>query len=164
MDVQFFSTFRHSHDVELAISRLKEQEIVDLYAVPLDNRVREMQLVDSMHGTDGISLVDFGLVLAMMGGTIGVSRGFMLDWGPVYWGLIGAAGGFAVGFVFEIAKNLIQRKKIFAAKPKMGEIILIVQCTTAQSPLVERTLWENLALGVARTRMRTIRADAGPPP
>lgn len=163
MDVQFFSTFQHSHYVELAISKLQAREITDLYAVPLDNRASELKLVDTMHGTDGISLVDIGLVLAMMGGTIGVARGFKLAWGPVFWGLIGAAGGFAVGFVFSLVKNLIQRKRIVIPKAdKTGEIILIVQCTTEQSPFVEQTLWENLALGVARTRMHTVRAPAQP--
>lgn len=162
MDVQYFSTFQHSHYVELAISALKENEISDLYAVPLDNRTRDMKLVDTTHGTDGTSLVDSGLVLAMMGGTIGAARGFIMSWGPIFWGLIGAAAGFAIGFVFSLMKNLIKQKKMITAKPKIGEVILIVQCTTEQSPFVEQTLWENLALGVARTRMQTTRAPAPP--
>ncbi|MBD2871681.1 hypothetical protein [Paenibacillus arenilitoris] len=160
MGVQFFSTFQHSHYVELAISKLKENDVADIYAVPLDNRTLDMKLIDTMHGTDGTSLVDIGLVLAMMGGTIGVARGFVLQWGPVFWGLIGAAGGFAIGFVFDFIKNLIKRKKIRTAKTKHGEVILIVQCTNEQSPFVEQTLWSNLALGVAKTRMQTARFEA----
>ncbi|PQP89992.1 hypothetical protein [Paenibacillus sp. AR247] len=60
MGIQFFSTFQHSHYVELAISKLKENEGVHIYAVPLDNRSVDMKLVDTMHGTDGTSLVDTG--------------------------------------------------------------------------------------------------------
>ncbi|MBB3128753.1 hypothetical protein FHS19_003428 [Paenibacillus rhizosphaerae] len=155
MGIQFFSTFQHSHYVELAISKLKENEVVHIYAVPLDNRPMDMKLVDTMHGTDGTSLVDIGLILAMMGGTVGVSRGFVLHWGPVYWGLIGAATGFAVGFVYDLLKNRMKRKKIRTAKTTAGEVILIVQCTTEQAPFVEQTLWGNLALGVAKTQMQT---------
>ncbi|OAS14929.1 hypothetical protein A8708_05025 [Paenibacillus oryzisoli] len=158
--MQFFSTFQHSHYVELAISKLKENEIVNIYAVPLDNRSIDMKLLDSMHGTDGTSLVDIALVLAMMGGTIGVSRGFVLYWGPVFWGLIGAALGFAIGFIYDLTKNIIKRKKLRTAKTKLGEVILIVQCTKEQSLLVEQTLWGNLALGVAKTHMHTTQIES----
>ncbi|WP_135555846.1 hypothetical protein [Paenibacillus cymbidii] len=155
MGVQFFSTFQHSHYVELAISKLKENEVVAIYAVPLDNRSLDMKFVDTMHGADGTSLVDIGLIISMMGGTIGVARGFVLHWGPIFWGLIGAAGGFAIGFMYDLIKNLIKRKKIRTAKTKTGEVILIVQCSNEQSSFVEQTLWGNLALGVAKTRMET---------
>lgn len=156
MGIQFFSTFQHSHYLELAISKLKENEILNIYAIPLDNRSVDIKLIDTMHGVDGTSLVDIGLVLAMMGGTIGVARGFVLQWGPIFWGLIGAGGGFAIGFLYDLTKNLFKRKGIKTAKTKHGEIILIIQCTNEQSQFVEQTLWENLAVGVAKTRMQTL--------
>jgi hypothetical protein len=160
LSIQFFSTFQHSHYVELAISKLKEHEVDNIYAVPLDNHSVDLKLIDNIHGTDGTSLVDIGLILAMMGGTIGVARGFVLDWGPVFWGLIGAAGGFAIGFIYDITSTLIKRKKIRTAKIKLGEIILIVQCSNDQSQIVEKTLWKNLALGVAKTQMQTTRLES----
>ncbi|MGG1555515.1 hypothetical protein [Paenibacillus ferrarius] len=153
MDIQFFSTFQHSHYIELAISKLKENEITDIYAVPLDERSVNTKLIDVMHGTDGTSLVDIGLVLAMMGGTIGVARGFVLHWGPVYWGLIGALGGFTLGFLYDLIKTVIKRKKLRTVKTKLAQVILIVQCTNEKSEFVEQTLWGSLALGVAKTRM-----------
>lgn len=121
--IQFFSTFQHSHYVEIAISKLKEHEVDNIYAVPLDNRSMDLKLVDTLHGTDGTSLVDIGLILAMMGATIGVARGFVLDWGPVFWGLIGAASGFAIGFIYDLISNLIKRRKIRTSEIKLGEII-----------------------------------------
>ncbi|KRE83241.1 hypothetical protein ASG89_12875 [Paenibacillus sp. Soil766] len=158
--MQFFSTFQHSHYVELAISKLKEHEVDNIYAVPLDNRSVDMKLVDSMNATDGSSLADIGLILAMMGATIGAARGFVLDWGPIFWGLIGAVGGFTIGFVYDITSTLIKRKKNRTAKIKLGEIILIVQCTNEQSQFVEQTLWKSLALGVAKTQMQTTRLES----
>lgn len=156
MNIQFFSTFQHTHFVELAISKLKENEIDDIYAVPLDNRQVDTKLLDTMHGMDGTSLIDIGLILAMMCGTIGVARGFVLDWGPVVWGLIGAVGGFIIGFVFDVIKTHHRRKKIRIAKTKLSEVIIIVQCTNEQSQFVEMTLWNNMALGVAKTRMQSL--------
>ncbi|MDR6553112.1 hypothetical protein [Paenibacillus qinlingensis] len=160
MCIQFFSTFQHSHYVELAISKLKENEVVNIYAVPLDNRSIDMKLVDNIHGADGTSLVDIALVLAMMGGTIGVSRGFVLYWGPVFWGLIGAAIGFAIGFIYDFTKNIIKRKKLRTAKNIIGEVILIVQCTNEQAAFVEQTLWGSLALGLAKTHMPTTQLES----
>ncbi|MZQ86326.1 hypothetical protein GQF01_29910 [Paenibacillus sp. 5J-6] len=151
--MQFFSTFQHTHFVELAISKLKENEIDDIYAVPLDNRQVDTKLFDTTHGMDGTSLIDIGLILAMMCGTIGVARGFVLDWGPVVWGLIGSVVGFIIGFVFDVIKTHHRRKKIRTAKG--SEVIIIVQCTNEQSQFVEMTLWNNMALGVAKTRMQS---------
>ncbi|RTE08055.1 hypothetical protein EJQ19_19520 [Paenibacillus whitsoniae] len=160
--MQFFSTFQHSHYIELAISKLKENEITDIYAVPLDERSVNTKLIDAMHGTDGTSLVDIGLVLAMMGGTIGVARGFVLHWGPVYWGLIGALGGFTLGFLYDLIKTVIKRKKLRTVKTKLAQVILIVQCTNEKSQFVEQTLWGSLALGVAKTRMHPTPTQVDP--
>ncbi|WP_240545889.1 hypothetical protein [Paenibacillus artemisiicola] len=155
MSIQIFSTFQHSHYLELAISELKDKEINAIYAIPLDNRQPDTKLLDTMHGMDGTSLVDLGLILAMMGGTIGVARGFILDWGPVIWGLIGSAGGFAIGFAIDLLVTLYRRRKLRTVKQKHGEVILIVQCSNEQSALVEQTLWGNMAIGVAKTRIAT---------
>nr|WP_275983740.1 hypothetical protein [Paenibacillus hamazuiensis] len=139
--------------MELAISKLAENEIRDIYAVPLDTRSEEMKLMDTMHGTDGTSLVDLGLFMAMICGTIGVSRGYILEWGPIFWGLAGAVGGFAVGFAIDLAKNLIKRKKIVTKKSRQGSVILIVKCGAEQAKFVEQTLWEHRAIGLAKTRI-----------
>ncbi|MFC4808162.1 hypothetical protein [Paenibacillus sp. GCM10023250] len=153
--VQIFSTFQHSHYLELAVSELKDHEINNIYAIPLDNRQLDTKLFDTMHGMDGTSLVDLGLILAMMFGTIGVARGFIWEWGPVIWGLIGSAGGFAVGFVIDLLVTHYRRRKLRTVKKKHGEVILIVQCSNEQSRLVEQTLWGNQAIGVAKTRIVT---------
>ncbi len=162
MSVQLFAVFESSPYVELAISKLEECGYGHLYAVPLDNRVRDMKLVDTMHGTDGTSLVDAGLVLAMMFGTIGVALGFEWTLGPVYGGLIGAAGGFAVGFVIDVIKNAIKRKRFGAAKSKLAPIIVIVQCAREEVEFVKQLLWNHRALGVAATTMQTA-GDSGSP-
>ncbi|HZG76358.1 MAG TPA: hypothetical protein VEZ72_10935 [Paenibacillus sp.] len=151
--IQFFATFRHTEYLELAVTKLEAHEVRAIYAVPLDNRPEGEHVIDTMHGTDGTSLVDLGLILAMMFGTVGVSRGFVLAWGPVAWGLIGAAGGFALGFVIDIAANARKRKKERRAKTNMSEVVVVVQCGAEQASFVEKLLWEHRALGVAKTRV-----------
>lgn len=163
MNVQLFAVFESSSYVELAVSKLVENGYGHLYAVPLDPRAHAMKLADTMHGTDGISLVDAGLVLAMMAGTIGVALGFESQWGPVFWGLIGAVGGFAIGFVIDVIKNALKRKRIGAAESKPAPIIVIVQCARDQAEFVKRLLWDHRALGVAATAMRTADDGGGSP-
>lgn len=149
--IQFFATFDHSEYVELAITKLEEHEIRDIYAVSLDNRPTGEHVIDTMHGTDGTSLVDLGLILAMMFGTIGISRGYALAWGPVLWGLIGAAGGFAFGFVIDLIVN--RRKRSRTSRGKRSEVVIVVQCGPEQASFVEKLLWGHRALGVAKTRI-----------
>ncbi|HZG85783.1 hypothetical protein [Paenibacillus sp.] len=153
--IQFFATFDHSEYLELAISKLEEHDVTGIYAVPLEQRADDVKVVDTIHGTDGTSLVDLGLILAMMFGTIGVSRGYVLEWGPVFWGLIGAAGGFAAGFLIDLIMNVMKRKKGRTAKKKQTEVVLVVQCHPDQTDFVERTLWEHRAFGVAKTKIKT---------
>lgn len=162
MMIQLFAIFESSPYVELSISKLVEQGFRQIYTVPLDPRVKDMRVVDTLHGTDGTSLVDTGLVLAMMFGTIGVSRGYAWKWGPVYWGLLGAAAGFAVGFVGDVIKNWIKRRKLGVATTKPMHIIVIVQCPPEGAETVEHILWNHRAIGVARTKIQTAQLTSEP--
>lgn len=149
--MQVFATFEHSTNIELAISELEQKGIDDLYAVPLDNRTEERKLFDTIHRSDGVSLSQTGLFLAVIFSTIGASRGFVLDWGPIYWGLIGAFFGFVLGFSFDFFVQKRVRKKQRVLSGKASEVIVIVECEESQKEQVERILWNHFALGVAVT-------------
>ncbi|MFS0619174.1 hypothetical protein [Priestia megaterium] len=149
--MQIFATFEHSTNIELAISELEQKGIDDLYAVPLDNRTEERKLFDTIHRSDGVSLSQTGLFLAVIFSTIGASRGFVLDWGPIYWGLIGAFFGFVLGFSFDFFVQKRVRKKQRVLSGKASEVIVIVECEESQKEQVERILWNHFALGVAVT-------------
>ena len=150
--MQLFATFEHSSYIELAISRLEEKGITDIFAVPLDNRTEERILFDTLHHSDGVSLSGKGMALAVLFSVVGASRGFILDWGPIYWGLIGAAAGFVLGVLIDLFMNKIYKKKKRVLKGKNSEVILIVRCEESQADGVERILWEHLALGVAKIK------------
>jgi len=150
--MQVFATFEHSSFVELAITALEEKGVGDMFAVPLDNRRGERNVFDTLHRADGISNVGKGMVLAVVFSVIGASRGFVMAWGPIYWGLIGGVSGFVIGLAIDIWINKVWKKNKRLLRGKNAEIILIVTCEDKQTEMVEALLWEHLAQGLAKIR------------
>ncbi|MRH43881.1 hypothetical protein GH741_14655 [Aquibacillus halophilus] len=152
--MQLFSTFESNAFLELAISSLEKKGIKkeNIYAVPLDNRIEERKVFDSLHRSDGTSFIDIGMVLASAFAVIGASRGFELTWGPIYWGLIGAFSGLFIGVAIRIFTEIILKKKKRYLKDKHSEVILIIDCEETLVPTVENILWSNFALGVAKVK------------
>ncbi|WBL17543.1 glycine zipper family protein [Sutcliffiella sp. NC1] len=150
--MQVFSTFEHSSYLELAISSLEKSGIKreSILAVPLNSRIEERRLFDTLHRADGVSLFDKGAAIGTAFAVIGASVGFVLEWGPIYWGLIGAATGFIVGFLIDYFIYKVVRKRHRVIKGKKSEVIIVIECPKEFVEKVEEILWENLALGVAR--------------
>ncbi|UCZ55103.1 hypothetical protein LGQ02_10425 [Bacillus shivajii] len=150
--MQIFSTFEHSSYLELAITSLEKVGIKKehILAVPLNNRVEERRLFDTLHRADGISLFDKGAAIGTAFSVIGASIGFALEWGPIYWGLIGAAVGFTLGFIIDYIIFKIVHKRKRKIKGKKSEVVLVVECPNELVEKVEEVLWEHLALGVAK--------------
>jgi hypothetical protein len=154
INLQLFSTFETTSYLEMAISTLEKKGIKkeSIFAVPLDNRIVERKVFDSLHRSDGTSFIDIGAALATAFAVIGASIGFKLAWGPIYWGLISAFIGFVLGFAIRLFIELVLKKKKRALKGKHSEIILIIDCEEMQSELVENILWNHFALGVAKVK------------
>lgn len=152
--IQIFSTFEHSTDLEVAISSLEKQGVKKehIYAVPLMIRSNDRKLFDSIHYSDGVSLISKGAALGTALSVIGASVGFELAWGPIYWGLIGAVGGFTIGLCIDLYINKVVLKKRRLRHGSRSEVILIVECEDALADEVEHTLWHFFALGLARTQ------------
>ena len=146
------STFEHTTDLELVLSELEMRNIPkeNILAVPLNNRTEDRKLFDSIHGSDGVSLMDLGAVLATAFAVVGASVGFRLTLGPIIWGLIGAFVGFLIGFLIDLMINKSTRKQQRKMRGKVSELILMIDCNTRDVPMVEKILWENFALGVAK--------------
>lgn len=152
MNVQLFSTFECNQYVEMAISTLEKNGILkeNIFAVPLDNRIENRKVFDTIHRSDGITFIDIGIAMATAFSVIGASIGFKLTWGPIYWGLISAFIGFVLGFAIRLFIELILKRRKRVRKGKHSEIILIIDCEEAKAELVENILWEHFALGVAK--------------
>lgn len=148
--MQLVATFEHTVFLEMALSELKERGVTDLFALPLDNRTEERHLFDSLHRSDGTSMMGKGMVLAALISVIGASRGFELEWGPVYWGLIGAGSGFLLGFLIDLFIQKVIKKNNRLLKGKYSEVVLIVNCQEAEAGWIEPLLWDHLALGLGK--------------
>jgi hypothetical protein len=145
------STFDYSVYLELAITAVQMKGIKkeSIMAIPIDKRGEQRKLFDSIHGSDGLSLLDLPAILAVIGGIFGGIYGFVLKWGPLFWGLIGIALGTVLGFVFKI----IITKKYSSGRQddeRGAEIVLIIECIESQMEMVKDILWSNKALGVSK--------------
>ncbi|ASK60755.1 hypothetical protein CFK37_00295 [Virgibacillus phasianinus] len=151
--MQLFSTFDSNIFLEMAISTLEKRGInqENIYAVPLDNRTEDRKLFDTIHRSDGTSLIDIGFALATAFSVIGASIGFDLAWGPIYWGLISAFIGFVIGVAIRLFTEGVFKKRR-RLKGKHAEVILIIECEETKGELVEEILWDHMAIGVAKIK------------
>lgn len=150
--MQIFSTFEHSTYLELAITAVETVGVQKnkILAVPLMNRVQERKLFDTLHRADGISLFDKGAAIGTAFSVIGASIGFVLEWGPIFWGVIGGAIGFMIGFIIDYIFYKVIQKRKRVLKGKHSEVILVIDCPNDLVEKVEQLLWDHLALGVAK--------------
>lgn len=149
--IQIFSTFEHSVNLELAISSLELNGVSkeNIFAVPLTNPTKKRKLFDSMHNADGVSLISTGAALGTAFSVVGASVGFRLQWGPIYWGIIGAASGSILGLIINLLYyKVFQKHHLFQGKK--AQVILIVECDEALGDSVEDILWHHFTLGTAR--------------
>jgi hypothetical protein len=141
------ATFENSLFIELAISALEQSEIPKekILAAPLDKRTEPMQLFDSIHKADGFSLFDGGAILGTCLMLLGTIYGYVLKWGPILWGIIGAVSGLVIGLFI---KFVILRKNKNGLSKITSEIVLMIRCEEHQWKMVEKILWDNAALGI----------------
>lgn len=149
--MHIISSFEHSAFLELALNKLQEKGIEkeNIVAVPLQNIKDQPKLFDTIHRSDGESLLDLAAVLGTVFSVLGASFGFVLTWGPIIWGLLGVAFGAIIGFTIDY---LLTKKRIKRKTTLHTEVILIVNCKENEYDTVKRILFENRALGVGELR------------
>jgi len=94
----------------------------------------------------GHTSVEFGLACATGVSVIGISRGFMLAWGPILWGLISAVSGFVFGY--GVHKWWESRRLSLMRRKKSSDIHVLVECESAKRKLIVSVLWKHDALAV----------------
>jgi hypothetical protein len=144
------STFDHSNYLELAITAIQMKGIAkeNILGVSMDKRGEDRKLFDTLHSSDGLSLLDLPIILGTLFCLLGSIYGFILTWGPVLWGLIGLLAGLILGFIIKLitTKKYDNRQK----KLKATEVVLIIECKENQLDMINDLLWENHALGVRK--------------
>lgn len=147
-----FGTFQYSAELELAVSDLEAQGISSgcIAAVHMaNNQVPEAHIMDTIHRSDGVSMLDGAAVAGTAFSVIGASIGFQLVWGPIIWGLLGLLAGGIVGFAMDAwinRKSLRQRKR----SRDSSDVIVIVECAPEQVTQVRHTMQQRLALRIGQ--------------
>jgi hypothetical protein len=123
------AAFEYNHFLEQAVTGIQMQGVSKkrILAAPLDKRGEERQLFDTIHSSDGLSLLDLAAALGTLFMLFGSIYGFIWAWGPIVWGVIGLFSGFAIGLIIK----LIATKKYANNKTKTekaAEVVLIIEC------------------------------------
>lgn len=150
------ATFEQSVVLELAITALEQHGIArkNILAVPLDKRESPQRLFDSIHGSDGFSMLELAAALGTIFMLLGAIYGYVLPWGPILCGLTGAIGGISLGLLFKYAT--VRRKLRNNGgyiRPVTSEVVLMIACDENKREAIEQALWQHTALGVSRIRM-----------
>ena len=143
------ATFENSIYIELAITALEQQGISKelILAAPLDKRKEPRNLFDTIHRSDGFSLFDGPAILGTCLMLLGAIYGYELEWGPILWGIIGAVSGLILGFLI---KMLMLKNNKRGSKNITSEIVLMIRCEENKWEMVEKILWDHLALGLTK--------------
>lgn len=144
------ATFENSMFIELAITALEQQNISKekILAAPLDKRTEPRQLFDTIHRADGFSMFDGAAILGTCLMLLGAIYGYVLEWGPIIWGIIGAVSGLLLGFLIKLL--LLKKGKGSKNKNITSEVVLMIRCDDHQWETVEKTLWDHEALGMTK--------------
>jgi len=149
--VYIIASFEHSIYVELAITALIKNGVPKekILAVPLDKNKEARTILDTIYKSDGVSMVDGALILGTIFMVLGTIYGFVLEWGPILWALIGLLFGAVLGLVLD---TLINKRRGNNAKVngESTEVVIMINCKKVQESLVEDTLWDCFPLGVGK--------------
>lgn len=144
------ASFNYCLHTELAVTEMVEKGLKNeqIFILPLELRGEPRQILDTIHHSDGVSMIDGGAILGTAFMTLGVIYGFILEWGPIIWGLTGLIGGFVLGCLMDYFWGKTRQSKN-RRNDSMGEVIIMVHCQEDQLDMVKNTLWGHLALGLA---------------
>lgn len=143
-------TFEHSIELELLLTSLENNHIAqkDIVVVPMDIDPKSPFQFESKKGEIYNKGIEVGMACATGLSVIGASMGFILDWGPVFWGLIASAIGFFIGF--GVYLYLYKPASYRQLSNKLPEVTVIVQCQTEQSGLIKDEMWKYKALTIGQ--------------
>lgn len=149
-NMYIISTFDYSINLEMAITLIQTKgvEKEKIFAIPVDKANEKLNLMDTIHHSDSVSLLDLAAILGAIFMLFGSIYGFVFKWGPVWWGVIGLVCGVGLGVAIKLfmLRKYIGRRK----STKEPEVILIVECKESIVGTVVDLLWSNHALGVSK--------------
>ena len=150
--MQVFALYNPS-SIEKAITTLTSLGIdsKDIFIVPIQDHDMDSLTLDKKY-PQGRDAFDKGFALATALSVITAGIGFDLTLGPIIWGLIGAFGGFLIGFFIGI---LQLRRSDKNKKNDTLPYIVIINCKEYTVEKIEKILYEKGALGVNTPLLHT---------
>lgn len=147
--MHFISSFEYRSFLEVTISDLEQIGISkeNIFVAPLNKKSPFKSNVDPFQGST--SEYELSFILGMIFMLLGGIYGFILEWGPIIWSLIGLVFGFILGLLLSFIFMKYRWRQKNTETPT--EVILIVECEKQQSDIVEQLLWRHNALGVTKT-------------
>jgi hypothetical protein len=147
------SAFELSSHLELLISELEEKGLTkeEILAIPLDLRENSQQIIDTLHRSDGKSLMDGASIVGAIGMVLGSIYGFILTWGPILWGVIGLIAGGLIGLLLDKYRGKGALSLVGGNQPA-AEVFLLINCKKhagLEEP-IKNLLWQHGALGMSK--------------
>jgi TM2 domain-containing membrane protein YozV len=144
-------TFEHCTELEQALSMLEHRGIHPSRIRPVLMDVdadKSLSIVDQRFDHTAKS-VEIGFASATACSVLGISLGFILEWGPIIWGLIYGFGGFLLGF--GIGLLIKSKHSLPHQKHKLPEVTVLVQyLNEEESALIHETFWRYKAITVGK--------------
>ena len=151
-----FATFKYNMEMELTLRELEKLGLTkeQILVIPLDKMKFQTKAIDSMHRSDGRSLIDLAAIFGIIFMLLGVIYGYVFYLGPILWGLfgliLGAILGFLVDYYFTKKSEVSMRKRGSDA-----DLVLLIHCPQEKQEKVEDILWNNMVLGIGTLDSKT---------
>lgn len=137
--------FAHSLELEQALDDIERNGIERKHILAVGMNLR----VDSDAEAKRSDAVEMGVAWATAFAVIGIAAGFGLAWGPIVWGLIGAAVGFVAGFCFH--RIWLRGPARSGIQANVPEVTIIVQCPDGLSDDIRLVMYRRGALSVGES-------------
>jgi hypothetical protein len=153
--VYLIAAFEYDVTLELAITELLQTGISkgQVKAVPLvkGNPNRNKPTLSYLK-TDEFSWFDLALIFGNAFAVLFCSLGFIWEWGPIIWAIIGFFTGVLFGVLVRTAIVAIKNgwpPNFRNISKDRTEVLIMIQCPAAKKSQVKEILWNHHALGIA---------------
>jgi hypothetical protein len=144
------AAFQHSVELEQALTALEKLDIEQnsILAIPMEKYPPDNagQLVRKQDRK--ANAFEMGMAVATAFAVVGMSRGFILEWGPIIWGIISGAAGFGLGYLLCYLFAFLRGEKTVKQRKPMPEVTVLVRCKNEMKEQIEGLFWAHKALTV----------------
>ncbi|WP_426450755.1 hypothetical protein ACP26L_01800 [Paenibacillus sp. S-38] len=143
-------TFEHRVELEQALSLLEQAGIPQpcILAVPMSITPEGPFKFAGEQSDLSAKAFEVGMAAATAASVLGISAGFVLDWGPIIWGILSSVGGFILGQTVYRKIASASGKLTPLRAPRLPEVTVIVRCSRQQCSQVSELMWKHHALTV----------------